>query len=225
MSEVAVAAVAPEQGTRLYDLLIALTCIFSLLLVLGMFSLPDAPPEVAHALNFFDNIVCAIFFIDFILTLKRAKSRWRYLATWGWVDLLSCIPAVSIFRVGRLGRLLRLIRVFRVIKSTKTLWIMLFNKEFENTLVAIGAFALLTVAAGSCAILLAEGSEPGANILALDDALWWAFSTITTIGYGDRYPVTGYGRIIAVMLAVVGIGLIGLFTASLAAVLSRQQAQ
>jgi len=66
-------------------------------------------------------------------------------------------------------------------------------------------------------MLDAERGAEDANIVSLQDALWWAASTVTTVGYGDRYPTTGLGRIIAVALMVVGIALLGVVTATVAA--------
>jgi voltage-gated potassium channel len=74
----------------------------------------------------------------------------------------------------------------------------------------------MSVGLGAVAVLDAERSAPGANITSFGDALWWASTTVTTVGYGDRYPVTTEGRLIAVALMVVGIGLVGAVTASVA---------
>ncbi len=74
----------------------------------------------------------------------------------------------------------------------------------------------MSVGLGSVAMLDAEQNAPGANITSFGDALWWACSTVTTVGYGDRYPVTTEGRIIAVALMIVGISLLGAITASVA---------
>ncbi len=86
-----------------------------------------------------------------------------------------------------------------------------------RTTQAIVASAALLVFIGAVAVLDAERAAPTANIRAFPDALWWAATTVTTVGYGDRYPVTGLGRLVAVGLMLVGISLLGLITASVAA--------
>jgi voltage-gated potassium channel len=78
------------------------------------------------------------------------------------------------------------------------------------------------VGLGSLAILDAEQDAPHANITTFGDALWWAATTVTTVGYGDRFPVTTQGRFIAVALMAVGIGLVGAVTAAVAAWMVRQ---
>jgi voltage-gated potassium channel len=86
----------------------------------------------------------------------------------------------------------------------------------ERAAVYVAGAAIMSVGLGSIAILDAERNAPGANITSYGDALWWACTTVTTVGYGDRYPVTTEGRMIAVVLMVVGIGLVGAITASVA---------
>ena len=75
----------------------------------------------------------------------------------------------------------------------------------------------MAVGLGAVAALDAEQDAPGANITSIGDALWWAATTVTTVGYGDRYPVNTTGRVIAVTLMIVGIALVGAITASIAA--------
>jgi voltage-gated potassium channel len=77
--------------------------------------------------------------------------------------------------------------------------------------------AVVAVGLGSVAMLDVERGDPDANITTFGDALWWATSTVTTVGYGDRFPVTLEGRLIAFALMLVGISLVGVVTASVAA--------
>ena len=89
------------------------------------------------------------------------------------------------------------------------------EKRAENTALAATLLAMILVTFCSVAILQFEnGTE--ANIQTADDAVWWAFATITTVGYGDRYPTTGEGRLVAVLLMSAGFGLFGTFSAFLA---------
>jgi voltage-gated potassium channel len=81
----------------------------------------------------------------------------------------------------------------------------------------IAAAAVLLVGVSAVMVLDAERGKPGANINTIGDALWWAATTITTVGYGDRYPLTVQGRAVAVALMVLGIALLGILTASIAA--------
>jgi voltage-gated potassium channel len=84
-------------------------------------------------------------------------------------------------------------------------------------LIYVGGAVALSVGLGALAVLDAEQDAPGANITTFGDALWWASTTVTTVGYGDRYPVTTEGRLVAVGLMLAGIGLVGAVTASVTA--------
>ena len=86
--------------------------------------------------------------------------------------------------------------------------------------VLIAAAATLFV--GAWLVLLFEDKAKGSNIHSYPDALWWAIVTVTTVGYGDRFPVTGGGRTVAVILMLVGIGLIGVLTATVASVFIKE---
>lgn len=216
------AGIEKNDGSNLsaYDLVIAVICAFSLMLCAVRFGL-SISTEANDAISFFDNIICAIFFVDFCITMKRSKNRWKYLRTWGWIDILSCIPDVGILRMARISRLFQILRIIRVIKSMRHLVNLMMTRNIENTLLSVGAFAFLAIAGGSCAILIVEKDAATANITNLGDAVWWSFTTITTIGYGDFFPVSFGGRCVAAFLALTGIGLISVFTGSVAAMLCK----
>jgi voltage-gated potassium channel len=173
-------------------------------------------PEVEIVLDHADFLICIGFAIDFLVTFWRAPNRWRYLATWGWLDLLSSIPTLQIARWGRLARVARILRVLRGLRATRLLTGVILRKRSQSTFAAAGLLALLFLIAGSTAILHFE-TLPESNIHTADDAIWWAISTITTVGYGDRYPVTTEGRVVAALLMMAGVGLFGTLSATLAA--------
>ena len=173
-------------------------------------------PQVRFVLNYADYAVCVLFAGDFLLSLWKAPNRRRYLATWGWLDLLSSIPALSVARWGRLARIARVFRVLRGVRATKEITSVLLKERARNTFLAASLFALLLVIVCSIAELHFETTRE-ANIRTAEDAVWWAFATITTVGYGDRYPVTPEGRFVAVVLMCAGVGLFGTLSGFLAA--------
>lgn len=181
------------------------------LLVSTVFRLP---PETTRLLTFADNAICGFFLLEFCLRLYRAPNKWHFLR-WGWVDLLASVPSVAVLRVGRTLRLVRILRILRAFRSTRHLLHHLFRSRVQGTFTAAALVAALMVIFSAIAILQVETS-PASNIKTAEDALWWAYSTITTVGYGDKYPVTGAGRLIAAALMTVGVGLFGTFTGLLA---------
>jgi voltage-gated potassium channel len=132
------------------------------------------------------------------------------------LDLLSSIPTINIARWGRAARLARLLRVLRGVRATKILGALALARRAESAFLAVALVAILLLVAASISILQVETVD-GSNIKTADDALWWALTTITTVGYGDRYPVTPEGRFIAGVLMCAGVGLFGMFSGLLAA--------
>jgi voltage-gated potassium channel len=190
-----------------YQLFMLILCLLALAALAAETMLP-LTPATREILGWADTTVCAIFFIDFWVQLAHAPNRWRYLVSWGWIDLLSSIPTVNVLRFGRVARVLRVLRVLRGVRSTKLIAEFLLTRRAQGAFLAASLLSLLLVVAGSIAILELEAVE-GANIRTAQDAIWWAIVTLTTVGYGDRFPVTGAGRIVAVVLMVAGIGLFG----------------
>ena len=161
-------------------------------------------------LNEIDTGICLFFLYDFFLRLYQAPNKWAFLR-WGWIDLLASIPALDWFRLGQLVRVVRILRLVRSFRSLRDLLNYLFRDRANGTLAVVLLSSVLLMIFGAVAILYAE-RVPDANIKSPSDALWWAFVTITTVGYGDRYPVTTIGRLIAAILMTAGVGLFGTFT-------------
>lgn len=174
----------------------------------------DLPPETQKLLQIFDFAICIVFFLDFCVQFYQAESKLRFMR-WGWVDLLASIPMIDIFRIGRLLRFVRILRVVKAFKSLKDFLDSYFENKAQGTLNSAIIVAVLMIIFCSITILQVERT-PESNITTAGDALWWAFVTITTVGYGDHYPVTLEGRLIAAVLMTTGVGLFGTFTAFVA---------
>lgn len=165
---------------------------------------PGVPRRVKIVCNWVDWVTWALFAVDYVVRLGLAEDRRRYLLH-HWLDLL--IVALPLLRPLRLLRLLPLISVLNR-RATSLL------RGRVAMYVAVGSSLVAFVAA--LTVLSVERGRPGANIEDIGDALWWAAETMTTVGYGDVFPVTPWGRIVAVGLMICGIGLLGTVTATLA---------
>ncbi len=172
-------------------------------------------PATRSVLDVADLVVCGLFLLDFGVSLSCAPNKLRYLATWGWLDLLSSIPAIDLARWGRAARVLRILRVLRVLRATKIVAGLAMRHRARNAAMAGVLLLLLVVFASSIAILHFEDVE-GGNIREAHDAMWWAATTVSTVGYGDYYPVTWEGRLIAVLLMITGVGSFAAVAAGLA---------
>jgi voltage-gated potassium channel len=145
------------------------------------------------------------FVVDYVIRVSLAGDERRSYVKSHWYDLpLIALPMLRPLRV------LRVLAFARMVNRSAT------GGLVERAAVYVGGVAVMAVCLGSVAMLDAEQNAPGANITSFGDALWWACSTVTTVGYGDRYPVTTEGRVIAVALMLAGIGMVGAITASVA---------
>jgi voltage-gated potassium channel len=198
-----------------YLLFTLLISIFAIAL-LGASVFVHMDPGTRQLLDYADDALCALFFADFLISLRNAPNRWAYFIRWGWIDLLSCVPYVDYFRTGRVARIFRIFRVLRAIRSAKILTELILRRREQSAMLAATLIALVLIAMASIGILHFE-DVPNANIIGPEDALWWTMETITTVGYGDKYPVTAEGRVLAAGVMIAGVGLIAMYTAALAA--------
>jgi voltage-gated potassium channel len=171
-------------------------------------------PGTDAILGHVDDLICVVFFVDFWINLLTAESKLGYLK-WGWIDFVSSIPMIDMARAGRLARIIRILRAFRGVRSGRFLADYLIHRRADGAFFAIALLSVLMVLFSSIAILQFE-TAPRSNIHTPQDALWWAFTTITTVGYGDKFPVTTEGRMIAAVLMTAGVGLFGSFTGLIA---------
>lgn len=190
-----------------YELYMLVLSLFSLF-VLAADTLLSLSTSAHDVLSVTDTVLCVLFLADFARNLVKAQRRGRYFLREGWLDLLSSIPAVDWFRLGRISRVARIIRLIRAVRSVRTVGLVLSRRRQESALLAATVVTIVLTVFASLAVLQFE-QHPDANITSGGDALWWAFATITTVGYGDRFPVTLEGRLIAAMLMAAGVALFG----------------
>jgi voltage-gated potassium channel len=198
-----------QELTLLNVVIIVLT--FYILIAISVDSFFQLPYETERLLNFIDYGICTLFFLDFLYGFYKAESKLKYMK-WGWIDLISCIPMIHAFRFARIFTLIRLFRIVKAIRSTNYFLKYVMKNRAKTAFTSMTVFSLLLVIFSSITILQVE-DQPSCNIKTAEDALWWSYVTITTVGYGDLYPVTGWGRFIAVILMTCGVGIFGTFTA------------
>lgn len=165
---------------------------------------PTMPDGVRQACSVATVVIWLAFACDFLVRLALARARMRFVREHVLDLLVLVLP------------LLRPLRVLRVVTALSRL-----NERAVSSLrgraitYVVGGLGLLGFTA-AVAVLDAERTQPDGNIKTFGDAVWWALTTITTVGYGDRYPTTGIGRLAGIGLMVGGIALLGVVTAALA---------
>lgn len=200
-----------DKGNSLnYLNILVLVLSFYVLLSLLVDTFFKLPVQISRLLQLLDDSICVFFLLEFSIRFYQAKNKWKFMH-WGWIDLVASIPTFSFLRVGRALRLIRLLRILRAFRSMKHFVNHLFHNRAYGAFTTISVIAALMVIFSSIAILQVEHA-PNSNIKTAEDAIWWAWGTITAVGYGDLYPVTTEGRIIASFLMIAGVGLIGIFT-------------
>jgi voltage-gated potassium channel len=207
-----------------YNIFILVLTIFSLAIMV-MLIVPWVDQETRHLLNVYDNVVALIFLADFTYNITGAKPRSAYfIRQRGWLDLLGSIPSfgffqlTALFRLARLSRLARISRLLGGQKRKQLVDDVLANRGQYAAFITILA-AGIVLCVSSILVLQFESRSPDANIKTGGDALWWAVVTITTVGYGDFYPVTSLGRLTGVSVMFAGVGIIGALASILASIL------
>jgi voltage-gated potassium channel len=209
-----------QHESSMYELFMGLMTILSLIVMAWI--LLARVPQVDDILIATDTLFCVMFLFDFGRSLIRADDKRTYLfgerpgrsLPHGVLDLLGSIPSVGIFRIFRVFRLARVNRILQA-RGARALAGEFVRRRAESAIYIIFITALLVLVCGSIAISIIEPDAEGSNIKTASDAFWWAFVTITTVGYGDRYPVTNAGRLIGMITMAVGIGIFGVLTSYL----------
>ena len=199
-----------SENLTFFQLTLMVLSILSVLIILvDMFS--ELDPEVSTVIQLADFSICILFLYDFIYRLIKADNKLKFMK-WGWIDLISSVPMLDIFRGGRLVRVIRLIRLLRLFRASKMLTEFILTNRKKNAVLSAVLITVLLIFVSSVGILMVEPGSSECNISTAEDAIWWSFVTLTTVGYGDRYPVTTEGRFIAALLMSAGVGLFGTFT-------------
>jgi voltage-gated potassium channel len=197
-----------------YNTFILILTVYSMILVLLLLFF-ELEPSTYQSLLGIDAMLCVAFLADFVGQLYRAPSKSVYLKRTGWLELLGSLPGLPFLRFARLVRLVGVVQELRQKSFRETLAELRKNRVGAAILFVI-LFGLIALTLVSLLVLVFEADTPGANITSFADAFWWSIVTTSTVGYGDYYPVTSYGRMLSIILMTVGIGIFGLLASGLA---------
>ena len=196
-----------------YEIFIGILSILSIVNIVLLYAVDD--PNLDTVLRVMNGLLSVIFLVDFTYRLLTAESKSRYFfRQFGWADLLASLP----FEQLKILRVFRLVRVFRLLRDygIKNIVRSLVKDRAGSALLTLLLMGILVLEFGSLEILHIEQYAPGANITTGSDALWYVIVTISTVGYGDQYPVTNEGRLFGSLIIVIGVGIFGTFTGYLA---------
>ena len=207
-----------------YTIVVLIMTLFSLAIMGVQFLLPEGS-ETWKLANLYNNLSCIFFLIDFAMhMIAEPVKRDYFIGQRGYFDLLGSVPSLgfsqytAILRIFRLSRLFRL-RRFLNPENREILKNEILNNRGNYAALITVILAMLVITTASIVVLFFESRSPDANITAGGDSVWWSIVTITTVGYGDRYPVTAGGRITAMFVMFSGVGIIGALASILASFL------
>ncbi|PTA51753.1 ion transporter [Shewanella morhuae] len=170
--------------------------------------------ETYRLLFFIDSGICMIFMLNFFIGLIRARDKLFFIKH-HWVDFVASIPAIEALRMARLFQILRVIRLIRMSRS---LLLPLIKQRKQTTLASLLVAMVTILALASVIMLIVESGTEGANIQTAEQAIWWALVTISTVGYGDYYPVSTAGHIIGGIVIISGVSFFGVISGYMASV-------
>ncbi|KOO07838.1 potassium channel family protein [Vibrio hepatarius] len=196
-----------KDDTKPMSVLSLILSFMALFVISGLLFFP-LRPETRQVFIGLDFIICSIFILQLGIDLIRSGDRVQFLKV-HWIDFIASIPMIEPLRY---ARLVQILRVVFGIHSSRNLYRQFLNNRREATFASIIFLLVMLLFLGSSMMLFIESKSPDANIQNGADALWWALVTISTVGYGDHYPVTDAGKILAAALIVCGVGVFGMIS-------------
>ncbi len=203
-----------------FDIAMMLLSAFAMGIVICVFTLP-LEVETRRLLMSIDTFICFVFIAHFIVSLIQSDDRKLYFKR-HWIELIASIPIIEQLR---LLRLLQIFRVLKMLRLAKDVFIPMLAQRIQTTMAGLLVFMVTIVASSAVAIFIIESDNPASNIKTAEDALWWGLVTISTVGYGDYYPVTTAGRLISSILIISGVSLFGVISGYIASSFSRPSAE
>lgn len=214
--------------SKLFDIFIIALIILTLFVVIAeTFNIPNS---LKAAFDYFEIISVAIFTVEYILrvwtadllypNLSPLRARLKYIVSFmAIIDLLAILPFYLPFfikidlRALRALRVVRLLRIFKINRYTNALNTIgqVFKNKASQLISSIIIVGLLMIIASVLMYNIESTAQPDAFSNAIE-AMWWAVATLTTVGYGDVYPITAAGKILATIIAFLGIGMVAVPT-------------
>jgi voltage-gated potassium channel len=221
------------RAGRAFDLFVQSLIIFSIS-VFAIETLPDLTLGTLEILRYLEVVIVITFTFEYLLRLIVSKNKIGFIfSIWGIIDLLAIVPFYLIafgldldlvfLRTLRLFRLVRIIKLARYSKSFTRI-MLAFKIAKEDLLVAFGATSIMLIIA-SFGIYIFENPVQPDKFSSVFHSLWWALATLTTVGYGEIYPITLGGKVFTGLILMIGLGIVALPAGIIASSLTEAREQ
>ena len=214
------------KSGRVFDLFIQSLILLSLL-SFSLETLPDLDEKSRYILSVFELISVIIFSIEYVLRIILTKSSFKYIFSFfGIIDLLAILPfylASGIdLRSIRIFRLFRLLRVFKLLKYNNAIdRVSEAFSSIKKELIVFGVATLFLLYVAAVGIYYCEYPAQPEQFKSVFHCLWWGVTTLTTVGYGDMYPITTGGKLFTSLIVFIGMGMVAIPTGLLASAFSK----
>jgi voltage-gated potassium channel len=211
---------------RVLDAFIQALIILSMI-TFSLGTLPDLSPSTRDSLNIIEVITVSVFTVEYLLRLFVADRKLRFVFSfYGLIDLLAILPFFVSpgfdLRTLRAFRLLRIFRAFKLVRYSSA--IQRFSKALliaKEELILFMSFSCLVLYLSAAGIYFFENEAQPDVFSSIFDSLWWSVATLTTVGYGDVYPITVGGKIFTFFILMAGLGIVAVPTGLLSSALSK----
>lgn len=201
------------------------------LIALAFETLPNLSPFWHQVLWTFEVFCAFVYTVEYAVRVHLARPRLKYITSfYGIIDLLAVLPFYLMvafnMQAVRAFRLLRLLRLFKLVRYTNA--VQRFRRAFaiaRDDLVLFGVSALIVLYLAAIGIYHFEHEAQPERYTSVFDSLWWAVATLTTVGYGDIYPITPGGRLFTFFVLVLGLGFVAVPSGLIASALSRVRSE
>ncbi len=217
-------------GGRAFDFVIQALIIVSIV-TFSIETIPDLSPETKTALRIAEIVIVAIFTLEYFLRLYFAEKKVSYIFSfYGIIDVVAIIPfyissgvdlrSLRVFRLLRLFRILKLVRYSRATRR--------FSRAFtiaKEEIVLFFTATMMMLFLASVGIYYFENEAQPDAFKSVFHSLWWAVTTLTTVGYGDMFPVTIGGKIFSFVILMLGLGIVAVPAGMMASALSKARSE
>jgi voltage-gated potassium channel len=217
------------QRNPVTEIIIGFLAVLSIILI-ALEPLAELSPGGLTAIYIVDGVICVIFAGDFIYRFYHAENKLKFFKYNGY-EILAMIPAVAFSTIATgpaISEGLRAIRLIRVVVVfARTARFIKLSGGFikRSRFVSLFVITITIIFIAAFIVLLLERNVADPRITSFADAIWWSISTVTTVGYGDIVPVSAAGRIVGMLLMIVGIAVMTAFIAQVSATIVESRLQ